>query len=664
MRKRSNSAIALYVFMLVAAILKLCLVSDLEILARFQPLDDLWQVNAAARSYWFARGYDWMMYVRLPVYPLWMRIVQATGLPLRLGIELTFIASALVFALTLVRCRIPRAVAALVYSVIVFHPASFDLFNYTLAETLYAPALLLALSALILLWESRHDTRLAGRAVWAGIGLALLWHVRPEAELVTIILAGFGVAAAFALWREGARKPEMLRFLKLAIVVPGIIIFIAATGLKAANRAKIGLFVSTEMSSPGYLAAYKALLRIKPEHSIRFIPVTREARARAYAVSPAFRELKPYIEGDNFGSLETFRSIGVENEIAAGWFYWILRQAVAAAGHGGSAVEMNAFFQRIADELGAAQDAGTLASRLVWSQFIDPDAANYLPHLPESLAKICAVFVADAPPPRETEDAVEGSTRRAFDIAANRRSALIAKAPTTISGWVLMAGTEVKRLGLQKSDGSSVANVTQFSARPDVAGGYRAAGTPIASDNLGFSFDAALAGDRAGYALVVEGSDGVTGTLSLDRVVVGQGITFESSNGHDIVLAIDRFKEPRAREGGQRIRNAIWSIYARALQLSGYLGIAAFFIMALLHRRMNIAGSIYLVIWMLAIAVASRALLFAVLDASSWPGNQVRYLFPAMQLYAPLLILLLYGAGSLLRARIAGRPRISATPQP
>jgi len=47
-----------------------------------------------------------------------------------------------------------------------------------------------------------------------------------------------------------------------------------------------------------------------------------------------------------------------------------------------------------------------------------------------------------------------------------------------------------------------------------------------------------------------------------------------------------------------------------------------------------------LAIAMIAVAVASRVVFFAILDASAWPGDQPRYLFAIYPLFSLLLLLL------------------------
>ena len=49
--------------------------------------DALWYVGAAKNWYWGA-PYSWTAFVRPPAYPLFIALVHACGLPLRIAIEL------------------------------------------------------------------------------------------------------------------------------------------------------------------------------------------------------------------------------------------------------------------------------------------------------------------------------------------------------------------------------------------------------------------------------------------------------------------------------------------------------------------------------------------------------------------------------------------------
>ena len=131
------------------AILKIILIGGEEVVARYQPLDDFCQIMAASRGYWFSSGYDWTMYVHLPVYSFWVGFVHVTGVPLRIATELLFLGSSFLFVVSLSRSGVSVFAAVISYALIIFHPASFQIFNYTLPGTLYSSMFLVTLSSIL-----------------------------------------------------------------------------------------------------------------------------------------------------------------------------------------------------------------------------------------------------------------------------------------------------------------------------------------------------------------------------------------------------------------------------------------------------------------------------------------------------------------------------------
>lgn len=104
--RRISSKDLFFIICALLAVLKLLLVSQEEVIARNQPFDDLWQIMAASRGYWFGSGYNVMTFVHLPVYPLWIDLVYFTGIPLRIASELLFLGAGFVFAWVLTKAGV------------------------------------------------------------------------------------------------------------------------------------------------------------------------------------------------------------------------------------------------------------------------------------------------------------------------------------------------------------------------------------------------------------------------------------------------------------------------------------------------------------------------------------------------------------------------------
>jgi hypothetical protein len=642
-------------------ILKLLLVSQEEIIARPSPFDEVWQILAASRGYWFGPGYNEMTFVHLPIYPIWIALVYFTGIPLRIASELLFLGAGFVFALVLTRAGIQKCVATVCYILIIFHPASFQLLNYTLAETIYAPILLLALACLILVWISRDSRHLVQYSLLTGFVFGALWYVRKENVLLLVILGVFTLAIIYALRRERRTPREVIRYVGLAVLIPVATILSVSALIQTANWAKFGLYVSSDMNAPGYTAAYRALLRINPDRSIRFVPVPRNVRQKAYAISPAFRELAPYFEGE-FGhavASETRKWMGISDEIAAGWFYWALRQATALAGHHRSAKEANAYYQRIADEINTAIDNGQVIGRPVFLDFLDPDLPKYLPYFMSSLQKMCGFFISTTEPQRVKDDKIEvpEQVRYAFDVVANRRAALTAYESAVIRGWVFIDKAIVKKISLRTLSGQSLGSTEQFTPRPDVAAkGFDPEGIHNIPENTGFTLVVTgNAKQLSDSSFVVESSKGVEYVHPYKNIAIG--LPMEISNAdvlEKVTCAFDAVSTPRVPGAvHESLQSMIWVVYGSLLKYLGYIGIVALLIILIFQRTAVVPAGSYIILLLLFCTIITRVFLFALIDVSSWPGNQARYLFPAMQLYGCFLTLLIYQALRILRMMLS-----------
>jgi hypothetical protein len=629
------------------AIIKIMLVSNEEILARNQPHDDLWHMLAAARGYWLGSGYNNMTFIHLPVYSLWVAIVYFTGVPLRIATELIFLISGFLFVLSLSRVAVNKVVCTVAYGLIIYHPASFQLFNYTLTEMLYAPIFLMALATMIMMWINRENKKCSMYALVTGILFSLLWNLRKENVLILMLMFLFTSIAFWVLRKEGRNRLSILRQIGIMIIIPFVVVGVVSLTIQTINYNKWGLFVSTEMSAPGYTAAYKALQRIKPEKPIRFVPVPKNVREAAYSVSPAFKELEPYFEGDfaYAAASETRKWMGIQGEIAAGWFYWSLREAVSNAGYYRSAREADAYYQRVADEINKAIDDGRLAGRTVMFSFLDPEVSDYLPYLRESFLKIWRLFTSVSMPEREREDPnLPEGVRKAFDIVANRRAALTSYDVVTLQGWAFHDTEPIKQILLRAPDGKVLGTTEHFNDRPDVAKSYSGNGGTKVRIDTGFTLKSTLGRQLSDSSLVLIISKGREFVIPYRQVFVGKPLlAVEPHTGLKITYALDTVTPPKELGKIQKaIQSLIWYVYGRVVTYLTYFCLVAVLLLVLLRKKVNLGENIYAILSILIFVVISRVALFALIDASSWPGNQARYLFPVMPVYTCFLVLFIY----------------------
>jgi|CZKI01.1.fsa_nt_gi hypothetical protein len=320
--------------------------------------------NHILRGEWLG-PYSQFTLMKGPMYPLWIVATLLLGVPLPLSQHLLYLAGCIL----VVRALQPHVGSGwrsfLLFAVLWWNPMTYELpvLGRAIRQNLYTPTTLLFFAALIAL-ETRRSAAWRTRLRWGlllGVSGAVLWLTREETIWTApsaLLLAG---AAAWASWRAGDKLRSLVGPLGVAAASAALIV----GGVCTLNYRYYGWFGTVEFRAPQFIAAFGALQRVIPTHELPYVPVTREAREMLYPVSPAFAELKPYLEGRigvnwaGASSPLTGRP-KEEREIAGGWFMWALRDAVIAAGYSRDAAGALAFYARVAAEVNAACDEARL----------------------------------------------------------------------------------------------------------------------------------------------------------------------------------------------------------------------------------------------------------------------------------------------------------------
>lgn len=633
-----------YTCLILLAMMKLWLVSGEEIVASSQGYDMAWHILSASRGVWFGSNYDQFSFIHLPVSPLWIATVHFTGIPLRIAVELLLLGSGFYSIYALRSANISRYICAACFVLIVFNPWTFKLFNLTLAEIPYTSLMLAVIAAAILVVVHLNDPSCFSHSLCLGLWSALLWNLRKENILIALLLVLLGMISVLVIRYQGKTRGESFRKLRVTFFVPITIVALVTVMIMTLNYWKWGLFSMTELSSNGYKAAYKALLRIKPVSPQRYVSITKNARRTAYEVSPSFRELRTSLENPLNGySKETERVTGIRNEIAAGWFYWALRDAVATAGHLRSAREGEIFFQKIADEINGAIDEGRIEGRFTPFTFLDPDILSYLPNIPESFLKIWKLFISRREMPDVSNDA-SPDLAQVYDRVANRRAALVGQTILSIKGWVLLSTDAVVRVTLRDARGDILGETASMQPRGDVQSLFLQSGEHAVPLKTGFLLSIGKSHEELGGACYVfTTSSGKEITAPYSDIRLGE-MYMAKGESIDRMLrcTIDSFTPMKHAFGLPAMaQKAVWKFHGCVVEWLTYLGAVAVISMALCRRAVRWNEPANVVMILLAVVVSSRVALFALLDASSWSGDQGRYLLPVMPLYSCFLVLLL-----------------------
>ncbi len=382
--------------------LKLILVFDLPLsfggMFRYDDALFIRQAAALVDGQWLG-PFNHLTLTKGPVYPFFLAASSATHLPLHVTQTGFHALACFAFVLALRPLLSSPPLRLLLFAVLLFDPYTFSAtaVGRVLRSGIHPALTLLALAGAIGL-TLRLDRRLLTLLPWslfAGLAVSTFWFCREEGLWLAPSLALILLAGAFVLFRSSLPQ-RPLRLLLLA--TPPLILLLSTFTLRAINNRHYGAPVTVDVKDGAFPAAYGALTRITPADAIPGVPVLRETRLRAYAVSPAFAELQPHLEGN---SGNAWARIGWENidhpsarqEIRGGWFQWALREAAELAGHYRDAATADAFWQRVAQELNVACDDGRLPAGSPRRGFVPPWDASLAAPLRTSFADATRVIV-------------------------------------------------------------------------------------------------------------------------------------------------------------------------------------------------------------------------------------------------------------------------------
>ncbi|CAN5610183.1 hypothetical protein BH23GEM9_BH23GEM9_23460 [soil metagenome] len=626
------------------AAVKLWLVLGDEIVAR--PAD-AWYLASAARFYWGGSFAD-DAFLGLPGYPLWLALVDRTGVPLRIAIELLLIAAALTFAWCVIRLGHGVWAGLLIFAAIIFHPVSFDINNYAHPDTLYAPLALFAISLLMLQYVSRDARAGLPYGVAAGALLAMMWLTRPEASLLWAWLFIFALMVLLANLRRGRALMPALQQAALVAAIP----FAVASGVtllvRALNYQQFGVFATSERTAPGFRAMNRALLSIAPVQPGLFEPVPRETRQRAYAVSPLFHRLEPHIEGP---AGDIWRHAGTATgttDIAGAWLPLALRDAVRRAGHARTAGEAEAFYRQVAAGLRTACRDGRLECRTALHPYVPPDFTAAGQRLTSSFAVLGSKFFWAWAPARERDDPVDGEElARLFNETANRRRHLAARPLASVSGWAFSIADPLAALTIRDREGRVRAATYTFMDRPDVTTHFAARGNVPREAGFSIDFPLLAPGElnvefvtRAGRTFDMP----ISGLLQRNRQtnLAGTGGSSLSFNIEQVTISGSASARRPLADIATSLENRIWTGYGVALLGLSVAGILGLLLTLVFGRAPALPGvpTVALPVF-LAVAILLRLAMATIIDAFAWPVDGYRYMYAAMILYSALLILLI-----------------------
>lgn len=368
---KARFGVAAWIVIVIATATKLWLTGCRTLVAiGWADYDDYWFLRKAIsilEGRWLG-PYNSMTLIKGAAYPLWIAFVSRLGIPLLFAQQLLYAVACLAVSLALapsIRSSVSRVV---LFVVVLFNPMTFsdDIASRVAREGFY-PALGLLIFAGVAGATLRLEARRRDVLPWvllSGVAVAIFWHTREEGVwilpllgLATVAVVCWVVIDWRARWRRGL----------LVVAAPALIFAAAHEAIVVTNGLRYGVFADVEFKWRPYLRAYGSLRQVRQHPPIPRVAVPEEVRKRVYAISPAFAELRPFLERDLVGWKRG--AADYENDS----FMWAFREAVARAGYykrGGAAVER--FYDRLSHEIETARLDGRLDARQARASLFPP----------------------------------------------------------------------------------------------------------------------------------------------------------------------------------------------------------------------------------------------------------------------------------------------------
>lgn len=347
--------------------------------------------QSLASGKWLGR-YNDLTLAKGSGFPAFLAIGNVLGLPFPLALGLFYAGCASFAAVVAVKVtRLPWAGFVLL-ALLLFVPGlsdgemmrvTRDMFYAGLVVALATAAIAVATGVLRPTWSLLSLTGVL--AAWA-------WLTREEGVWL-LPLALLALIPVLAHDPPPTWRGRAARLKPAGVVVAVAVAAILAFGLL--NWAVYGRFVVNEIKDGAFQGAMKALQDASAPFHKTGVPVPAAARARIYAVSPAFAELKePTLDGPlqaNATAAGCNDNPAICGDFGGGWFLWNVRTTASHKGHHANADTAAAFYQDIEQQVRAACRDGRLTCQRWLVPLVPPMRTDEIDDVARSLGRVVNV---------------------------------------------------------------------------------------------------------------------------------------------------------------------------------------------------------------------------------------------------------------------------------
>lgn len=383
MTKRKNishSDAALLLFAVICLAVKLFLMKDVKIVAlTTSGADDALMVHIAeqlTRLNWFG-AYNQCTLVKGCFFPVFLGISHLLHVDYISFVQIFYAAACLMFVLAIKPSLRFRAFPYIIYILLLFNPilASSQVIQRVYRNSITPMQVLLIFGGYLGVYircAQRDKSWIKWLAI-GGFGFLSLWLTREDAVWALPFILAASLFIAIRLWKEFG-KQSFKRILSLAS--PFICLLVCIKVIALLNGLVYGIFTENELTNSAFSDTMKALYAIDAgEEQTPYVSVSREKLRMVYEVSPAMASIEPEMETmmDEWSVMTGREEINKEQkEVENGWFFWVLREAVAEKGYYTNGKDANAFYEQAASEINQAFADGRLEKQAAMPSALMP----------------------------------------------------------------------------------------------------------------------------------------------------------------------------------------------------------------------------------------------------------------------------------------------------
>jgi len=281
------------------------------------------------------------------------------GIPLLIGQSIFYVGACSLLVYTLKNIIKNKFFCVLLFIIILFNPIMYsDSLLRIYRDNIYSSLLiyLVACAFGIFFNYKEKPKNIVGYMFGFGFSLTAMAICREESIWIAPFVLGSSIITILFIIFD---KQVSDKFKKISLYIIPIVIYTATIIVICfMNYRCFGEFIRNEFSSLPWKNFLKAASSVDVEKTYLTVPLTKEARQKIYEVSPSFKELEPYFEGDSGNGWAEHGDI--PNEIEGGWFQWAMVGAMDGLGYCKDAKTENDFLRKITNEINAAYDDGRL----------------------------------------------------------------------------------------------------------------------------------------------------------------------------------------------------------------------------------------------------------------------------------------------------------------